>query len=328
MDNFEQHVRQALRPARVPHEGRHEVDFEAIAAFVDGELAGEEKRLLLAHLERCDSCRQLAMAAGLAVKPRRPWLGRLPFKPMPWRRMGPWLPAWAMAGVAAVLVISLLPLLSPLFSTEPSEREGANNWFSAAPDLNFAVAWDQGSAQIYRNSMPNLIAVPLSPRRSVAESLRPSMYWRGVPADAWQLEIMVIDDAQQLIARWQAEVDTDFSPWPAGQAALAAGKIYAWKLSYWTDEGPQTTVFTPFTTVGTPISATSSAQDMNGQTLVDRLALLIDSGHFGLALQQLLEQAPSADADLSTESGHVLQHELARRLVLSPAELAVLGMRP
>jgi hypothetical protein len=299
MNQFEQQLRDNLKASRKQPEP-HQPDFEALAALVDDALPPGEQEKLLAHLAGCQLCSGLAVSLVESTRPaaRRSW--------------GQWFNGWrqhiglpvlALAGAAAALMLSVTLVQR---STQPTD------WFAEAPELGIAATWDQPNSPVYRNAGESLAAVPLSPRRSLTASLRPEMRWRGIADDAQRLEILVIDDAQNLVARWQPQAVMQHSQWPEPLDSLQAGQVYAWKISYWTPLGPQTTAFTPF-------KVTAEALPVELQGSATKLAALIRNGQFDLAWQVL------ADPDQLEESiVDELRTTLAERLHFSQAEIALL----
>ena len=91
-------------------------DRESIFALMEGELPKEEAASVAEHLVACSDCRSYAQLLGIGdwffTEYRREcFLWELPPPPLGWRRPPRRRAWWLLAGVAATLILALMPMV-------------------------------------------------------------------------------------------------------------------------------------------------------------------------------------------------------------------------
>ncbi len=305
MTNYEQRLKKLFQASQTSLE-THEPDIEVLAAFVDGALKPRERQQMLTHLSDCEACRKLVIAASEEVS--QPVVVAKP-KRRPWWQLNWWVPALAgTAAAAAAVLIFIQP-----------EQDKPAGWFHTAPSLAFADVWQNTSGNTYRSIGTDVVIAPLSPRWSVAESLTPKLTWKSNSNQPLHnAEILIIDENQALVTSWKPMEVAGKTVWPDTLPALEPDRTYAWKISYWTEDRPHTSIFVPFRTPSEQISSPTANQNLQQQ-----LQNFITSGQFGKAFSLCLQR----QAELPEQTYQAMINELSQRMHLSPGEQALLGIK-
>lgn len=242
------------------------IDPVALAEYLDGVLAPDERSALEQHLAACRQCRELAMEASLAIAESGPAVASEPRRaraeaPRRGWRWG-WLAAAAVLVVAAgiFLWLSVQPELGPadrLATLEPAARATLERALAGTlePLPVFGELLDGGAPGL-RSADGAEAPLPLSPRWSVIRDPRPTLRFSmptlsSAIGEPQACEILVVDRAETEVLAVPCQVAAPATQpveqsWPADQPALEQGGVYAWKVSWKLDGEWSASEWVPF----------------------------------------------------------------------------------
>jgi hypothetical protein len=201
------------------------LDENAVAALHEGRMTPDERRLALAHVSACATCREWVGALEAAdpvahdgdadLEPR--------VESAPTRLL---LVAWRVAAVAACVLVALGAVWWSLRGREAKDLEGAAR--SAGVTLLSAADLRDGPLGLERGGL-----VVLEPRGAVKDAW-PRIAWTRVPG-ALGARVTVRDADGTLLADVTSEGTT--APWPPNPAPLRFGESYVVRVVVRTDAG-------------------------------------------------------------------------------------------
>lgn len=285
----------------------------ALASLAEGRISEAEREALEGHLADCADCRRAVVEARrlassiseAATTDGRRWLGR------PWQ----WT---AFAAAFAVLVAATLAFWfrstpvdrdvdslgdaqevlaafgltdDPLQGARAETLRRAANALTGTWPRPDAFAEIEREAAAVRGTSNWRQPVIREPRWSVVDAgSMPAFRWR-LPEGADEQEILLVDEAETLIATLTPPVDSDADLQSLDAAAFSIpwreGQTYAWKINARTDEAWNSSAFVPF-----HVASDSETRALDGELrttdeLLLQVVALAAAGRYDRALKRL-----------------------------------------